>query len=331
MKVEFALRDEKLNIFAMAHGNINLNTPYQIMICKRNKFKENRKGPFLLDSKISKSDFLPSKTGRLYLDKIKSQRFDLKYIAIIDEQLEIDINQNIFNKLCTNGYFQIWNPESPIKYFKGKEKGYIILLRVYEIDTIVDERLLERGRSGRNYYYGLTDSVECKIKRPVLSDDEYSKVKNSIIKLIQNDSDRAYVNSIYEEADNIVVKDIEEEIVYSRNHIDGNESFKEGSETLVIHKRKERNRIVIEKAKKLFKLKHNNRLFCEVCGFDFEEVYGDIGKNFIEGHHAIPISEMNENDETKVDDIIMVCSNCHRMIHRKKTLLAKKDLKKMLR
>ena len=56
---------------------------------------------------------------------------------------------------------------------------------------------------------------------------------------------------------------------------------------------------------------------CMVCGFDFEKKYGEIGRGFIEVHHVRPLSSRNEevviNPET---DLVCVCSNCHRMIHR---------------
>jgi len=58
---------------------------------------------------------------------------------------------------------------------------------------------------------------------------------------------------------------------------------------------------------------------CKVCGFDFEAVYGRHGHGFIEVHHLIPVSNLGKN--TKVNprtDMTVVCSNCHRMIHRKK-------------
>ena len=57
---------------------------------------------------------------------------------------------------------------------------------------------------------------------------------------------------------------------------------------------------------------------CKVCGINFEEVYGDVGKGFIHVHHITPISEINA--EYKVDyknDLIPVCPNCHAMLHRK--------------
>ena len=58
---------------------------------------------------------------------------------------------------------------------------------------------------------------------------------------------------------------------------------------------------------------------CAICGFCFEKVYGERGKGFIEVHHIKPLSE--NQDEVVVDpqkDLICVCSNCHRMFHRKK-------------
>lgn len=58
---------------------------------------------------------------------------------------------------------------------------------------------------------------------------------------------------------------------------------------------------------------------CQVCGFDFEKAYGELGKDFIEVHHKRPLSQAG--GEVEVDpkeDLVCLCSNCHRMIHRAK-------------
>lgn len=58
---------------------------------------------------------------------------------------------------------------------------------------------------------------------------------------------------------------------------------------------------------------------CKACGFDFEKVYGARGKSFIEVHHLRPVSSLER--KLKIDpqkDMAVLCSNCHRMIHRKK-------------
>ena len=57
---------------------------------------------------------------------------------------------------------------------------------------------------------------------------------------------------------------------------------------------------------------------CKICGMNFEEVYGEVGKGFIHVHHIKPISEIDK--EYTVDyknDLIPVCPNCHAMLHRK--------------
>lgn len=58
---------------------------------------------------------------------------------------------------------------------------------------------------------------------------------------------------------------------------------------------------------------------CAACGFDFEEVYGEAGKGFIEVHHLKPLSNIKEKHETiPVEDLRPLCSNCHSIVHRRK-------------
>jgi hypothetical protein len=110
---------------------------------------------------------------------------------------------------------------------------------------------------------------------------------------------------------------------------DDEDEYAEGKTAYKTHRCRERNQKVIKKAKDSFKKKHNGRLFCEVCKIDFSLVYGERGKNFIEGHHKKLVSEMKEGETTKVEDIAMLCSNCHRMIHRK-PLLTLEQLSKLV-
>lgn len=58
---------------------------------------------------------------------------------------------------------------------------------------------------------------------------------------------------------------------------------------------------------------------CVVCMFDFEKTYGNHGKGFIEVHHVKPVSELGGNTIVNPElDMVVVCSNCHRMIHHKR-------------
>lgn len=66
---------------------------------------------------------------------------------------------------------------------------------------------------------------------------------------------------------------------------------------------------------------------CVVCGFDFFEFYGPHGEGFIEGHHRDPVSTYTGVRTVTVEDIDLVCANCHRMLHRGERLLTVEELK----
>lgn len=55
---------------------------------------------------------------------------------------------------------------------------------------------------------------------------------------------------------------------------------------------------------------------CKICGFNFEEHYGDIGAGYIELHHLRPLSNRKGKHEASITDVAVVCANCHRMLHR---------------
>ncbi len=67
-----------------------------------------------------------------------------------------------------------------------------------------------------------------------------------------------------------------------------------------------------------FKRGHGNRLFCEVpgCGFDFEAGYGELGRDYAQIHHLLPLSDRSAPSLTRLGDLAIVCANCHAMIHR---------------
>jgi 5-methylcytosine-specific restriction enzyme A len=72
------------------------------------------------------------------------------------------------------------------------------------------------------------------------------------------------------------------------------------------------------------------KLACEACGFDFAIRYGTRGKGFIECHHPKPVATLAEGHKTHLDDLALVCANCHRMIHRSKPWLSVLELKAMI-
>lgn len=89
------------------------------------------------------------------------------------------------------------------------------------------------------------------------------------------------------------------------------ENQREGAITQVSITRRERNQKLRQACLKKY------GYICQCCGIDFEKIYGEIGKEFIEVHHLFPISQTEgEHDLDPEKDLIPLCSNCHSMIHR---------------
>ena len=106
-------------------------------------------------------------------------------------------------------------------------------------------------------------------------------------------------------------------------------SFPEGKEIYCLHRTKERSKTVVELAKRRT-LNLDKHLRCEICSFSFYELYGEIGQGFIEAHHIKPLSELTQETETQINDIALVCSNCHRILHRKRPWLTPLELRGIL-
>jgi 5-methylcytosine-specific restriction protein A len=94
--------------------------------------------------------------------------------------------------------------------------------------------------------------------------------------------------------------------------LDSDYEAAEGKPHLVQHLRRERDRTLAKKKKQAV-LKLMGRLACEACGFDFAVRYLDLGRNFCEVHHRTLLAKGPTINN--LDDLAILCSNCHRMIH----------------
>ena len=108
---------------------------------------------------------------------------------------------------------------------------------------------------------------------------------------------------------------------FDASHAVAEEHHSYDADVTLEEKRRLRYHFVIERNAKLAKeAKKALGYVCQVCGFDFNKVYGELGREYIEAHHLIPISKLPENQSVElspVKDFAVVCANCHRMIHRK--------------
>lgn len=121
---------------------------------------------------------------------------------------------------------------------------------------------------------------------------------------------------------------VETDMPLPNNREEGEEAAEEGRILYRLHRTRERDRSLIQRKKKQA-AKSRVGVRCEVCDFNFEKVYGEHGSGYIECHHKVPLSQTNTT-KTKLNDLSLVCANCHRMLHRGKPWPSVEQLKIMI-
>ena len=106
-------------------------------------------------------------------------------------------------------------------------------------------------------------------------------------------------------------------------------AYPEGKERYSQHRSYERDPKLAKRVK-WNRIISTGKLQCDVCSFDFSEMYGELGEGFIEAHHTVPVANLCGKRKTKLSEIALVCSNCHRMLHRGKTLLSIEELARII-
>lgn len=100
----------------------------------------------------------------------------------------------------------------------------------------------------------------------------------------------------------------------------------EGAVTRVTVNAYERNREARERC-----IAHYSAV-CYICGFDFEQRYGDVGRGMIHVHHERPLSTIGgEYTVDPIADLKPVCPNCHAIIHKRNPAFSVEDVRAMLR
>ncbi len=206
--------------------------------------------------------------------------------------------------------------------------------KIIELSELLNQLPIHSNRPDEEKFRN-PNGVTLKLGNFLALDPNYSgKGMESYSKL-----DEAVFNEYYENL--IELRDVAEGIRkitlssdYSANvssiETDENEeNVREGKVLYKMHKVRERDRKIVAK-KKAKVLSLNGKLECECCGFDFEKTYGELGKGYIECHHIVPLNRFNDSKDTKLEDLALVCSNCHRMLHSRISEVSVSDLRKLL-
>ena len=131
-------------------------------------------------------------------------------------------------------------------------------------------------------------------------------------------------------ARNYKVIDRREKTVLAIVPEDDESAFPEGTVRYRLHRNLERDSKIVRKAKEK-RLWETGSLQCDVCSLDFKETYGARGEGFIEAHHKVPVATLGGAVKTKLSDLALVCSNCHRMLHRRTPMQSVEKLRRIVR
>ncbi len=104
-------------------------------------------------------------------------------------------------------------------------------------------------------------------------------------------------------------------VVSNNEEIEEKRQLLEGRVTEALVLRRQRNRMARQKCLE------DSGYTCYVCGLNFEQAYGEIGKGFMEVHHTKPISTYDNEHPIPLSELCALCSNCHSMVHRKREVL----------
>ena len=98
----------------------------------------------------------------------------------------------------------------------------------------------------------------------------------------------------------------------------------EGDPRLFFDIRRERNP-ALARAKREAMRRPDGQLMCEVCRFLIPQVYPGLSGDVCEVHHRRPLAEAADAVTTRLEDLAMLCPNCHRAIHRTDPLMTVED------
>lgn len=89
----------------------------------------------------------------------------------------------------------------------------------------------------------------------------------------------------------------------------------EGQRQLRAHYVRERSSRLRQDKLQSFRQGHG-RLYCEVCGFEASAFHPEpFTDRAFEVHHKSPLSGASEPVQTTLDDLAVLCANCHRAVH----------------
>ena len=198
----------------------------------------------------------------------------------IQSRLSTQINDNSFIDFCT----ALRHMLNGTRHTRGISTD----LREYYLEKILEDFGVDKLRIALNAY---------------MMHIEYYENKRHTHRKIEREIHSKFSEKIGGVLDTEIDADLINELKKDKAYFEG------GVEQVIINKYS-RSSLARQKCIEKFGTK------CCVCGFAFEEQYGELGKGFIHVHHLVPISSIKNMKEVTCDDLRPVCPNCHAMLHK---------------
>lgn len=240
----------------------------------------------------------------------------------------IKLALSIVEKIELNNWFEL--------KFLSKRNSIRLCLKNDSLKNIFGNRIEQPfsifiGKSYLTIYFRANQEFITKDLESLKLDFSKPKEKNEkgdyYVKIHNKNNLNQIINFIFIQKLKLVDKHstIIQNIIYA-DEVDSEIEFSEGKTKKVLVNSYERNTEARVKCIEHFGTN------CQVCNFNFQEKFGDLGKKFIHIHHKTEISTIGEEylvNPTR--DLIPVCPNCHSMLHKRKPAFSIEELKKIMK
>ncbi len=232
-----------------------------------------------------------------------------------------------------NSYKKILESGCKVVYYTGRAKEKTNtnrrIIEPHYFGTGIVGDVIQDPENARNYYCEILDYKE--FSEPILAKQQDGTFLESIPQSRASNYWRFAVRAIsladYERiCGGVTSNKRKKRKLPSLNDDFESTSATEGKKKVRYSSYYERNPLLRQKALEI------HGLNCAVCNFNFEKVYGELGKGFVHVHHNKPISEVGETTIDPQTDMSVLCPNCHAMVHRKQGhTLSVSELKKLIK
>ncbi|NJM44206.1 MAG: hypothetical protein HC858_09950 [Brachymonas sp.] len=171
-----------------------------------------------------------------------------------------------------------------------------------------------------------TDAVPIFLKR---SSSEWEYVDDFHSVKLERSEEDLYAFKAFRRPDAVAVLYLAEKELMVESEIpplDVNDTVAdEGRKRYYTHYLRERSPILAEAKRRAFRAEHG-LLYCEACTTSEDKFPPGLAESCFEVHHLRPLATNTGVVRTGLNDLAIVCANCHRMIHRSEPMLSPSDL-----